>query len=52
MLRVPHYDSGQRRLGSRRGDARNSSGVPLVVVNRLVKPTDLLEGYVEVENRW
>ena len=26
------------------GDARNLSGVLLVVVNRLVKPADLLEG--------
>ena len=34
------------------GDASNSSKVLLVIVNRLVKPTDLLEGYVEVENRW
>jgi len=34
------------------GDACNSSKVLLVVVNRLVKLTDLLEGDVEVENRW
>ena len=34
------------------GDACNSSKVLLVVVNRLVKPADLLEGYVEIENRW
>jgi len=34
------------------GDACNSSRVLLVIVNRLVKPADLLEGYVEIENRW
>jgi hypothetical protein len=32
-----------------RGDVRESSGVLHVIVNRLVKPADLLEGDVKVE---